>query len=571
MYYGKKKGIIIAISAGVTILVLIIIAIVILTTTDLFKSNKTLFWKYAQGLYNKDEGITTSQLQDLIKMMEQNPYTTKGKVIVNYSDGEDEKEIANLQINSENDKLSDYSHVDFKLNSFNQNMLNVDYVQSKNKYALKSDEIVTAYVGVKNENLKVLTQKFGLTDTTNIPDELSESTFKLSDLFEITENEKQHILETYSEVVVNNIPESNYSKLTESTIVKNGQTYTTTAYRLDLSAQEIKTIASKVFQMLKTDSITLNLISSKLKLLGLDEDKASIEEIKNYIDDIITLINDTELTDMSFTVYNYKGENIATEILIKNMQKYTIYKDTNSITIQNNDLSGNSSVVKTIQINYQSKSTQTSANIKYLEDNEEKINISISNIGTVSNGNIETNLDISVLLRNDETYTISYNQNLEFVDNIDNKIELNATNSVMLNDYTKEQLSSLITALTQRIQAVYNEKMQLFYNLSSMNANSVKSRTTNNDNNTNLNNELVNNYNSRFEKYKGNITGAQLKTLKLTVESNNDSADTDNTIKMYIDNIETNENTNVDTNSNYSVQMEYGSNGFINKIVANKI
>ena len=86
-----------------------------------------------------------------------------------------------------------------------------------------------------------------------------------------------------------------------------------------------------------------------------------------------------------------------------------------------------------------------------------------------------------------------------------------------------------------------------------------------------LSEELVNNYNSRFEKYKGNITGAQLKTLKLTVESNNDSADTDNTIKMYIDNIETNENTNVDTNSNYSVQMEYGSNGFINKIVANKI
>ena len=86
---------------------------------------------------------------------------------------------------------------------------------------------------------------------------------------------------------------------------------------------------------------------------------------------------------------------------------------------------------------------------------------------------------------------------------------------------------------------------------------------------------MVESYNSRFKSYEGNITGTQLKTLKLTVESNNESADTNNTITMFLNNEEIKENTSIDTNANlfflWKTKFVYGTNGLVSRIIVTKI
>lgn len=203
----------------------------------------------------------------------------------------------------------------------NEALIDLDYTNTNNIYALKSDDIVTVYLGIRNENLKVMAQKLGLQDVSMIPDKLSDESANYLDLFNITDAQLEYLSTTYGDLIMDNIPDDHYSKQTDATIEKNGTSYTTTSYRLDLSGEEVKQLLLMVLGTAKTDDTTLNLISSKALTLGMTEEKASRENIVHYIDDMMTIANDKEFDDVSFVVYNYKGKNIATEIIVKNQQK----------------------------------------------------------------------------------------------------------------------------------------------------------------------------------------------------------------------------------------------------------
>lgn len=467
MYYGRKKGIIIAIVAVVVVIILALVGVILVSKTDLFKSNKTLFWKYAGNMTEENGNLTTTQLQDITKMMEQTPYTIKGDLTLG-SDNSDMDEILNLMkldVETEADKQNDYSHANLVWEMGNEALINLDLVKSEKIFALKSDEIVTMYLGLRNENLKVLAQKLGVTDTSLMPDEITLEETDYSELFNLSEQELQHIKDTYGNIILGSIPETNYSKQTSAVIEKNGSSYTTTSYRLDLSGQELKEIEVRILEELKTDSITLNLIASKAKLLGVKEDQIDVEKIANYIDDLITQMDSVTFDDVSFVVYNYKGKNIATEMIVKNVQKITIYKDTNNVTFKIEDLTGDANYDSlNLSIDYTLTSTQTNIVFTFSKDNEELFNASCSNIGSASQGSLTSEITANISL-DDQNIQATYNQELTFVDELENVQKLDETNCAILNDLTQEQLLGLIQAISDRIQVVAVEKGQILSNV----------------------------------------------------------------------------------------------------------
>ena len=469
MYYGRKKGIIIAIIVVAIILVIGIGGTCLYMFTDLFKSNEKLFWKYMSKEATSLELKPNLQMEEIQKKKQQTPYTTDGKVEFSSTNDEVNNNLQKIKLTSEGkiDKTNNYAYSENKLEYNNSTIFNLKYLQDGDIYALKSDEIVNAYVGVRNKNLKVLMQKLGISATFNIPDEIIPIDY--SSIYKLTKEEEKHINETYVNVIMQNITKDCYSRQTEAVVEKDGVSYTTTSYRLDLSSNLISNIVLNILNTLKTDSVTLNLIASKASELGIEE-YATVDGVSKAIDNIIDNLENIDFVDTSFVVYAYKGETIATEVLLKNRSKTTIYID-NPIKIKYENFQEDAEFnVMNIEMITKNTSTQSNFNIKANVDDQTEVIIDISNTGSAIDGTLDTNI-IASIIQNNEEYEMIYTGTTKFINELENIEKLNETNCAILNDYSQQDLNTLIQALMNQIITVFNQKAQMIGALSSTNIN----------------------------------------------------------------------------------------------------
>ena len=467
MYYGRKKGIIIAIVVVAVILVLGVAGTCVYMFTDLFKSNQDLFWKYMGKVVEDTQTSENTQLSEIAKLQEQSPYVVNGELTANY-DGKNTKisgalEKAKITVDSEVDKANDYAYVNLKMDYADNSLFDIKYVQDDDVYALKSDEIVSAYIGVRNKNLKVLAQKLlgSGVDTSAIPDSIEAASY--ADLLSLSEEEKTNILNTYATVIKDSINQNNYSKQTEAVIEKDGVQYKTTSYRVDLSQAEVSSIIVKVLETLKTDNMTLNIISTKMQEMGIAEDEASITNITDQIDSLIDDVTETEFTDTAFVVYAYKGQAIATEVILRNTAKITLYttnlNNQQKVTAKVENLSDTDDYkVITVDMSAQNTSTTSTITVKVNCDGQEGY-LNIQNTGSATQKSLNTDVELSATI-DDETATLNYNQTMEFVPSLENVEQLDNTNCAILNDYPTDDLNNLIQALMQQIIVVYANKAQ---------------------------------------------------------------------------------------------------------------
>lgn len=108
------------------------------------------------------------------KKKQETPYITNAKVELSSTNNEINNNLQKIKLVSEGktDKSNNYAYSENKLEYSNSTIFNLKYLHDEDIYALKSDEIVNAYVGVRNKNLNVLMQKLGITSNINIPDEI---------------------------------------------------------------------------------------------------------------------------------------------------------------------------------------------------------------------------------------------------------------------------------------------------------------------------------------------------------------------------------------------------------------
>lgn len=468
MYYGKKKGIIITIVIIILLIAIAVGGVMLYLFTDLFKSNQTLFLKYFDQTIQGMKYETNDQTKDIIEAQKENPYQMKGTLNFDYDGNENQQaEVlkqmkVELETNANGQEEKSYTKASILYQ--NQNLFNLEYANSNNIYALKSDEIVTAFIGVRNSNLKVLAQKLGMQDTSNIPDSITPIDYE--DLLNISEEEKQHISDTYLPVIVNNIEKSKYSKQSNIPITKEGVEYNTTSYRVDLTSEDIANISVKLLETLKQDSITLNFIATKAKILDLPEEYTQVNNLTKQIDEQIKKIEDSEKSPengVSIVVYEEKGQTVLTEIIIKNNVKFTLYTSNtnqkNSIYIMAENLStSNDYNTVEMQVTQTKTAKQTNTEILVNKDNDKGLEIYLTNEGLPSDEKVTTTCEINYNDGNDK-YIANYEQEINF--NEENEIiSLDNTNCAILNDYPTDQLSMLIVLIAQQTQNVMNQKMQ---------------------------------------------------------------------------------------------------------------
>ena len=255
---------------------------------------------------------------------------------------------------------------------------------------------------------------------------------------------------------------NHYTKQTNVNLNFNGQNIATNAYTLTLTENEISSLKISLLETLMTDELTLKYIVQFLQL-----DSSYTVQIKQLIQEEIDKIK-SEQNDINdtirITVYesnmkllttkietpkaNYTIENTISEI----NQKVTLVKQSNdgnnintTIILERNTSDSNNSL-KVEQISTTGE-TMTDRNA-----------ITINLNGNVDTGNLELNVKLENLIGN-KMNEINYTDKKEFSSNV-NIEELNNDNSVVLNDMTLEEINSLYKSIIERIQYLYNEKLQ---------------------------------------------------------------------------------------------------------------
>lgn len=558
--------------------------------TDLFKSTDDLFYKYLfqnieflKGYEDSEYLAYTTKLKEMTHSNSGDiSFTTKS----NAQEGqEDSSTLDNLTVNIEGKsnpgKNKQYQRIDMKYS--NDDFFEIEYMRDQDKYALKSDEIVNKYVAIENKDLKTFAEKMGVEDLEKIPDKIESINYQ--EVFNLTQEEVDTIKQTYLTILKEQITKDKFTKNKDVSLNINNQNLVVTSYTLQLSNEEVKNIQIKLLEKLKEDDFTLNIISDKMKILNSSEEYADINSIKEEIQkqiEEISKLNDIE--PLKITVFVNSGLVVKTEISTNseiidfntNVEESKITTNVNIKELFNeqneeNNIDNSSSTNTSISISKEKQGDQTKLLIDVIYNDGEtktsKMNIDSTYIGLTSGNNVENK--IALTINNDETmFKANYRNKVTFGSNIEIE-DLDDNNSATLNNFSKDEVNSLVTAISEKTAEVLMQKLTILspdglgYLFQSQMSTPIEQAMSEN------NSTHIQMMNTRIEQYGNNQSGAVTRALiNQLVSINNSMTQENNKISLSINDIQyagkdiTNETMEViqntiDTNKNYTISFEY--------------
>ena len=605
----RKKRIALAIAIpSIIVIIIIITGILLYLNTDMFKSNKTLFFKYfgknSENIKEIEEIFESTEYE---KNLQNNKYTDDINIKVNYTNNlqttsEDNSNTINnvkLLIKGEEDKNNKYSYKDFKLekdkniatntenqsssensnesNNKEQNIMEVEYIKNDNNYGIRFSDLFKQYLLVENNNLKDLFRKIGYSEQEleNVPDSIEINDITLSDI-KFTEDEIKQLSEKYSEIINKKVSKEKFEKNSKQVITINEKNITTNAYILKLTNEELNNLYVDLLESLKQDEIILNKIESiqnKINSININssESKDLKESFAEEIDLQIEKINKTNIgnQETKIIVYENSGKTIRTAIQGKDYEinfDYINTQDEKNIEL----------IVKKDEIvTYNIKLKKDKDGIKldiYSNDETNPIKISLEQNKNESDKKCSNNINLKYENANSKL-EVSAEQEINIVDNFENENTLNDQNSILLNGLEKEQLQAVLNQVSEEVQQKINsiseevkindiqeilETLGIINKQQNIEAGGITETEKNRFNSKFeiLKGEELDNENvlKVVEAVKDNIINAQVDTneeIKIEISRNESNQDIEKSLEEYI---------KKEKDKKYDIKIEYDEN-----------
>lgn len=488
----RKKRIALAIAIpSIIVIIIIVTGILLYLNTDMFKSNKTLFFKYfgknSENIKEIEEIFESTEYE---KNLQNNKYTDDINIKVNYTNNlqttsEDNSNTINnvkLLIKGEEDKNNKYSYKDFKLekdkniatntenqsssensnesNNKEQNIMEVEYIKNDNNYGIRFSDLFKQYLLVENNNLKDLFRKIGYSEQEleNVPDSIEINDITLSDI-KFTEDEIKQLSEKYSEIINKKVSKEKFEKNSKQVITINEKNITTNAYILKLTNEELNNLYVDLLESLKQDEIILNKIESiqnKINSININssESKDLKESFAEEIDLQIEKINKTNIgnQETKIIVYENSGKTIRTAIQGKDYEINFDYINTQDE--KNIELIVKKDEIETYNIKLKKDKDGIKLDI-YSNDETNPIKISLEQNKNESDKKCSNNINLKYENANSKL-EVSAEQEINIVDNFENENTLNDQNSILLNGLEKEQLQAVLNQVSEEVQQKIN-------------------------------------------------------------------------------------------------------------------
>jgi Tfp pilus assembly protein PilE len=368
----KSKNIMIVIAVLLLIICIAAVVAYLYFTTDTFKSNKELFFKYlAQNVdvidqYLEDPNKTT---MDTLKT---SPYTVKSNISFDLVSSD--AEIADQTTPPRNfsvaytknaDPQEDAEYSEVKVKYLTKDLAVGKYVRNGdtnvvNVYnSINDTNLFNVYLGIENSNLKQLAQKFGIQDVSYIPNKIE--SISLSDLLSLTQVQEQYIQTVLLNVVNNQISKDNFYREKGVTIEIDSKQVKTNSYGIKLTSTEYQNFVVALLNEISQDDTILGIIVNKISLVDSETD-VTTATLKQQIQNYITQINADGFTNgITIQVYEANGKIVRTQIEKNSLEYYII--DTER---------ANNSIRSIISMNYTYETTneeeQDNTGVVFTED-----------------------------------------------------------------------------------------------------------------------------------------------------------------------------------------------------------
>lgn len=459
-----KKGLKIIIIIIVILLILILGIIAgLYFLTDIFKSDKELFFKY---MVQNKELIEIFQDEDIkIYKEKQNnlPYTENSTLTS--TDGSNDSTNGSISCVGNVDKLNNYTYKNIKLNYSQTDAISFHYLNMQDYYGLKIDDVMTNYIAIENNNLKEFLTKMGVDETVvqKVPDKIDFDNFNLK-IF--TDEEIAELKTKYSTILLNNLTDTIFSK---------SETETSKIYTITLTQSEYQSILNKLLEEIKNDSVIINSIKQFIMKNSdctesdvseyISQIKIKIQEIQ---DDIISGSNSSAHT-LTINLYTENKILTKTEFLESNGSKFTILKtdngykietleewQTTSNYIQIDKIKTDDSIEYNILINESENTTTIENSTNYAKNLKLKIS-GLNGMSQVTENFIMSENDMEINYLNNVQF-----QNIVQEDvTVDQMLFLNTAPSAE----NVEKLLSQIVERLEQLNITYYEKTGINYSL----------------------------------------------------------------------------------------------------------
>lgn len=558
----------------ILLILIIIIVIIILAgvgilvfATDIFKSDKEMFFKYMADIGDSKKGFIDDGLKQYFEKKNNTPYNDEGEFSVNISSDNEQKKFENVnnfnisfsgQVDTANSKAAQ----NISLNYSNDVKFPINYKQIENKIGLQTKYVGSKFVAIETEKLNKLSEDL---DDVESYGEMVDKLQKMGKV-ELTEDEKSHIKDTYITVINQQLEKDKFSKVKESDM---------SGYKLSLTGTDLQNVLVKLLETLKNDQTTVDKLNEYLKI-----QKNSAKITASQIDDAIKSIkDDTDFSDKNFEIAVYQKNRDVCKLVIETTE--------GTIAIEKK-IEGNQ---QNIVVSYEMKEDKKSKisfsanfeNLESLQNIKENYEL-IMSLPEVTESSTTTDVDSEVVV-----YKYNFSNDVNFTDSATVE-DFSSDNSLMLTDYDSDQVSNFLNAVVERISEVNEQQMGQLGLEASENpiVNIIPSiglylgnMNVLNQVNSNMSEAEINNFNQKFEAYEStNLKGVTVKGLLSTISLNNQSEETSNEVKEINYNGEEYEASEqnitlikgeIDTEKSYRVEFEKDQDtGLIYRAVINE-
>ncbi len=308
---GQKKN-----SKIILIMIILLVILIILTgvayayfATDMFRSNKELFFKYITQMGEEENGFVETELKEYFEKQKNEPYSNDGTFTLNIeTENGTAKEYDminnfNISFSGQTDKTNHRFLQDISLNYSNDVSFPISYKKIEDTIGLQTKYVGSKYIAVEtnNSNNEALTTINDLVQATNQIEELVQLPF--------SKEEWKQIQEKYIKVINEQLQETQFTKVEE-----NNQK----GYKLTLTEEQIKNIIIQLLENLKNDQTLLDKINESISEQT-NSAKITTTTIDNLIKDIENETTSDEET-YEITVFQEKGKITQLSVTIREIE-----------------------------------------------------------------------------------------------------------------------------------------------------------------------------------------------------------------------------------------------------------
>ena len=432
--------------------IIAITCVVLFFTTDIFRTKRSAFFRYFNATNESLEILKIDKYNNYNEKKQTMPYTRKGEITIQNSSNIANSNILDklkLSISQKVDEKAEKMNADISVKNGNGVLETASIIQNKDMAGVYCADIATGYICIKNNGLKRIAQDSEINNVLVIPNEINN--IHITKILETSKMEKNHILDCIN-IIRNDVPDTAFSKDGKKRVQVNDKSYNSTAYSLKLDATDNANLMVQLLEKISTDSIVMNYLASKCKLLNFDDPYTTINSLNDMMKKKIEEFkkNPQSAGELYITVYEYKQKNIRTEI------------KAGGYTIQIDHLKDGQNETSSIKINDNLYKIQTDGNnITFTKDDTSetgsKIKVEYRQEGTLEENNIKNIATINVV-NGIKNITYYYQDNVNFTNDIGEIQNFEGKNLAVLNDYNDNEIKEFVKNIKQKINTVYINK-----------------------------------------------------------------------------------------------------------------